>query len=260
MEASYSDKRATIFPLPAVVQQAGEHVLELFNRYADARLVFHNYQFTAEIVQRSGEVARGENADAHETEVAQLAGWFLHVGYLIDYRQPTEHSLKEAERFLLSRSYPEEQQRQVLQCLHAVADQKPLPSQAARILSDAYQLTAFILDFEQHSALLRLEWEFLLHRRPSKAEWKSLQLQQLLQVRLHTHYARSKYEPELSQLIHDQKEKAEKLQRKALTEPTGEDSPLRPFQNLEKKRNPSRATQTFFRANFRNHIDRKSVV
>lgn len=260
MEASYPDKRAAISPFPAVVQQAGERVLELFNRYADARLVFHNYQFTAEIVQRCGEVARGENAGLHETEIAQLAGWFLHTGYLIDYRQPTEHSLKEAERFLVSRNYPEEQQRQVVQCIQAVADQKPLPSQAARILSDAYQLTAFLLDFEQRSALLRLEWEFLLHRRPSKAEWNNLQLQHLLQARLHTHYARSKYEPELSQLIHDQKEKTEKLQRKALTEPDGEDSPLRPFQNLEKKRNPTRATQTFFRANFRNHINLSSIA
>jgi len=260
MEASYPDKPTAISPFPAIVRQAGDRVLNLFNRHADARLVYHNYQFTAEIVRRVGEVARGENADAHDTEIAQLAAWFLHVGYLIDYRHPTGPGLREAERFLRECHYPEDRQQAVLNSLQAVAEQQPLPSQAARILSDAYQLTSFTPDFEQRGALLRLEWEFLLNRRPSKAEWSALQLQGLLQMHLHTHYARSKYEPELSQLIHDQKEKVEKLKQREQSDLTREDANLRPFQNLEKKRNPTRATQTFFRSNFRNHINLSSIA
>jgi hypothetical protein len=239
-----------------IVRRAGERVLEIFNRNPDARLVLHSYPFTAEIVTRIKEIAEQEEAPEDEKEIAQLAAWFLQVGYMMDYRQPTRYSLSEAERFLLREQYPEGNRRRVLQCLTTVAEKQPLKTVADRLLSDAFQLTSYVIDFQDRMSLWRLEWELLLDRRLSDYEWAKLQLQYLLQLQLHTHYARTQYEPRLGQLIHEQKEAVEKSKQREAQD----GQPHRRFHQLEKKRNPTRAMQTFFRTNFRNHINLSSIA
>lgn len=241
---------------PGIVRKAGERVLEIFNRNPDARLVLHSYPFTAEVVTRIDEIAAQEGVSDPEKEIAQLAAWFLQVGYTMDYRQPARYSLSEAERFLLREQYPEEQRRRVLQCLKTVAEKQPLKTDAERLLSDAFQLTSYVIDFQDRTPLWRLEWELLGDRRLSDYEWEKLQLQYLLQVQLHTHYARTHYEPQLAQLIYEQKQAVEKARQRETR--GGQEHRL--FHQLEKKRNPTRAMQTFFRTNFRNHINLSSIA
>lgn len=257
MEARHTDER-----LPrrdtttAIVRKAAERVLELYNRHGDARIVFHTYQLTGELVERVQEIAHGESAPAEDTETGQLAAWFLYIGYTINYKQASRISISEAERFLLQENYPEERRRLVLQCLQQIGEKQTPTSLPGRILSDAHHLTTYLIDFKERSPLLRLEWEFMESRRLSAAAWAKLQLQHLLRMQLHTHYARTNYEPLLAGLLREQKELVESLAKREKDNP---DKPRR-FHKLEKKRYPTRATQTFFRANYRNHINLSSIA
>jgi len=257
MEARHTDeglpKRDTA---PAIVRNAADRVLELYNRHGDARIVFHTYQLTCELAERVLEIAHGEAAEDQDTEIAQISAWFLYVGYTVNYKQAARISVGEAERFLLQEGYPEEGRRHVMQCLHRIAEKQAPATPAARILSDAHQLTAHLLNFKERSPLLHLEWEFMENRRLAATAWAKLQMQYLLQMQLHTHYARTNYEPLLVSLLREQKELVESLANKEKNNP---EKPRR-FHKLEKKRYPTRATQTFFRTNYRNHINLSSIA
>jgi len=105
-----------------------------------------------------------------------------------------------------------------------------------------------------------LEWELKTGRKSNQLEWAQLQLQRLLSARLYTHYARSHYEGILSQNIRWQKEKVEKTIRKQESKlPAEQVLPTGKFQGLEDGV-PQRALQTFFRSNYRNHINLSAIA
>ncbi|MEL6866412.1 MAG: Pycsar system effector family protein, partial [Bacteroidota bacterium] len=129
----------------------------------------------------------------------------------------------------------------------------------AQLLLDATHAVNFTTQFFQQRPLLRLEWELVENRRLSNFEWNQLQLQALLNARFYTAFAKVQYEPLVGQNILVQKEKVEKnkLNKKGL--PTEEGALLRTFQGLERKL-PSSAIQTFFRTNYRNHINLSAIA
>ena len=261
-EARYSetDERSSVQSAPLIVRRAAAWVLELFNRRGDARLVFHSYHLTTEIAGGVDAMARGNKSGDADAEIAQLAAWFLYTGYLFNYEKPLQRSLSEAERFLLQADYPEENSRQVLECIRIASGGLMPASPAAALLSDANQIAVFITDFAERSALLKLEMEFMLHQVFSQEAWNRLQLQHLLQARLYTHYAKATYEPDLMHLIKEQKERLEKIKDRDAQKAAGAEMSARPFRYPGKKRLPSRGTQTFFRANFRNHINLSAIA
>jgi hypothetical protein len=240
-----------------IIPEAGAHILDLFNQRQDTRLVFHNYQFTHALVERVKEICREENLPERTREIAVLAAWFLKSGYLIDYQNFGDFSRELARKFLEERQYAETPA--VLSCIRQVAAGEEPEDAAEQVLSDALQITTFIEDFSNRSALLHLEQEFILDRRPTRLEWANLQLQQLLQVRLHTHYAKATYEPALTRNIRELKEVVEKLRRRSEENALTGSGGARAFQGLEPDL-PIRATQTFLRANYRNHINLSAIA
>lgn len=245
--------------IPAAVKAAQQHVLELFNKRQDARLVYHNYQDASALVRRIDDIGNAEQTSAEHIEQAQLAAWFLNTGYLSDYTNYLLHSLKELEDFLLANKYPQEQRVSTLSCLEALQKQEPPKTAAALLFQDAFQINNFIDNYFQRSPLLKLEWELMDHKQLSKVEWAKLQFRQLLSVNLRSHFSRTNFEPILGQLIRSQKELLNKYEGNGLVELDEEDGALRKFQDIEKKV-PARAIQTFFRSNYRNHINLSNIA
>lgn len=242
-----------------IVAEAGEQVLHLYNKNPNTRLILHNYAFAQTLVKQAGELAQAVGATPETTEIAQLAAWFLNVGYLFDYAHFLQKSLDQAQRFLARNDYPEDGQRAVLRCMQIAGNQQNPLNLEEKILADAISITTWIDRFEEHNPLMRLETEFMLDRSFSKKEWASHQLQQLLDIKLHTHHAKIKYEPMLAQCISNQKRILEKIERnKTPFESDHSTEDLRHFQNLDES--PIRAVQTFFRANYRNHINLSSIA
>lgn len=238
-----------------IVAEAGEQVLFLFDKYPNNRLLFHNYAFTQHVLHHTRELCRETGTPADLTEIAQIAAYFLHVGYLFEYEHFLRASLDQVQRFLALRDYPESGQRSVLRCMQIVGQRNIPVALEEKILADAVSI-AWIEDFETRHQLLWLERELIQGQSLEKMERAQLQLQYLLDIRFYTHFAKTKYEPALGQWIRQQKNAIEKIERKK--------SPLLPietgvlYQNLDDS--PIRAVQTFFRANYRNHINLSSIA
>ncbi len=241
---------------PDLVENAGERILSLFNERADARLVFHNYSFTVDLLEHTLEIAKAEKADKEERLLVQLAAWFFHAGRLFDYEHPERESLRLAGEFLQEEGVDSEHRALVLDCLEQALGKERASLHLARWLQDAVTINTFIAKAESRRPLLHLEWELMMRRRLDKVEWAQYWLQQLFSLKLYTHMARLRYEAPLAQQLRELKKVIEKGGG-AVDDPQRLKS--RRFHTLEKNR-PTRAVQTFFRTNYRNHINLSSIA
>jgi len=131
--------------------------------------------------------------------------------------------------------------------------------QAQQLLNDAIHGYNFTSQFFHHRPLLRLEQELMQGRRVSNIEWNQRLLQDLLQCRFYTAFAKKAYEPTVAQHLLVQTSRVEKDKHNKFQLVDEKEGQLKKFQGLE-KRLPGSATQTFFRANYRNHINLSAIA
>lgn len=237
---------------PKAVHQAQQFVLRLYSQQQDARLVLHNYAFASALADQVAELARLEEAPAAVQQQAMLAAWFLPVGRLFDYHQPAPYSLRAAQQCFQQLDWPPADQQQVLAGLQRVMRGEQPVNAAERILSDALAAATFITDSEQRLPLLQLERELVLQKRLGKAEWARELLDELLRVRWHTHHGQAHFQPLLAQAVHRQRASLEKrIEKEEVLEGR--------YLSLE-RRIPVRGAQTFFRTNYRNHINLSAIA
>ena len=247
-----------------IVERCANYVLELFNEKADSRLTFHNYQQTSGIVAIIEKIAT-EPIAGHPSlkvspdslEIAFLAGWLQNTGYLFDYDKAQDHSIRIAKDFLNQQNYPAQNTEKVINCLVAAASNKA-SSIEEQIFLDAINGYQYSSDYPEQHPLLRLEWELLQNRNISTLDWNQIQLQYLLKTKFYTPFGKLYLEPVLANNILLQKNKVQKNIRTGGTT-MEEDGLPRKFQGLERKL-PGDATQTFFRTNYRNHINLSGIA
>lgn len=228
---------------------ASGFVLDLYNRHQDARLVFHNYALSVEITEKAEALCAQAQADEADCVVVRLAAQFLLTGYLFDYRAPLAQSLRVAVQFLESHPLREP----VAACIQTVLNRQMPETATAKYLSDAWQICNYIENGAEKAALLRLERFLMMNEEFPDQDWQALQMQELLQVKLYTHAAKTRYEQGLGARFLQQKNRMEKSGR------TGLDTLPRPFQGLS-KRVSGGAVQTFFRTNYRTHINLSAIA
>lgn len=240
-----------------ILLSTAQYVLQLFNQRQDNRLVYHNYQQTTTLLRHVEIIADAESLPNTMLEIASLAAMFRNIGYLFNYQAPLQRSREIAQTFLRSQNYNEERLARVLGCL-----EEPIPTHAAtleqQVVQDAHYATQLADDFFEKSALYRLEHELMLNQRYSKNDWAIRQMQQLLGAKFYSAYAKKQYEPLLAQHILKQKNTLEKLSS-GRDEDIEESGHIRRYQDIEKKI-PNRAAQTFFRSNYRNHINLSAIA
>ena len=244
----------------STAMHAAAYVLELFNEEHDNRLLYHNYQRTAEVARRTAEIAEAINLDDESTEIALISAWFHNTGYLLDYANPIEASQQAARSFLEEQQYPAARISKVIASIRSLKMGMQPEAPGAQVLSDAIQSVNNTSRFFQQRPLLRLEQELVLSKKMPTLEWEQLQLQHLLGTRFYTAHGKNNYESFVGQNILMQKEKTEKSRLAQLRNPSGiEEGHLRKFQQLERKL-PTSAIQTFFRTNYRNHINLSAIA
>jgi nitroreductase len=240
----------------SLIQQATDHVVELYNLFHKTSLVYHSYQRVSTLLEIGKEIAEEEGRTTEEEEVILLALLFADAGFLSDYTDPVGKSEKEAESFLKEVGYPEEKRKKVLQCLQRVLPEDGRPqTKAEKVVMDTLTAYACGEHYAERVPLLMLEKELLSGYRSAKLEWYKHQLQEMLNTRYYTAVAKQRYEPALAQnvvYLRDQVARANKEQLKRSFTPSR-------FQNLEMKV-PERGIQTFFRSNFRNHIHLSAIA
>ena len=245
-----------------ILLEAGVHVLDFFNQHGETGLTYHNYQHTVELVSFVDKIGSGEESfppfSKEVIEVAQLAAWFYNTGYLKNYDHSKEQSIEYLKSFLESNQLSSDRIERAINCINITKSGGIPSTDEQQLFSDALNALQTCESFFERSPLLRLEWELFQNRYLSTFDWNQIQLQYLLQARFYTAYAKVHFEPVLAQNILLQKAKVEKNKLTG-TSSIEEDGTIRKFQKLERKL-PSSAIQTFFRANYRNHINLSAIA
>lgn len=243
------EKQQIPAPMTSNAPDVASHLLGLYNQHQDARLVFHNYALTVEVTEKAESLCVQGQADDTDSAVVRLSAQFLLTGYLFDYLAPLAHSLRMAAQFLKSHPLLEP----VTACIQTVLGGRTPETTAAKYLSDAWQICRYIENGAEKAALLRLERFLMMNEAFQDQDWQALQMQELLQVKLYTHVAKTRYEQGLGARFLQQKNRMEKSGR------TGLEMTPRPFQGLS-KRVSGGAVQTFFRTNYRTHINLSAIA
>ena len=241
----------------AILQATQQMVLDRFNHKHDPRLVYHNYHQTLAVVETIQELGATEKASEETIEIAQLAAWFVNLGYLVNYEQPSDASIEILSHFLEINNYPLPLQDRVVQCLTVLQSKKKPTQLEQRLLLDALNINILKGHQENKNAFLRLEEELVQQRRSSNVDWAQLQLQQLMQTKFYLPSAKNENQPLVAQAILKQKQAVEKISTTSYNDPI--DANSRKFQGIEKKV-PTSATQTFFRTNYRTHINLSAIA
>ncbi len=240
----------------SLLQDASQFVLQLYQQKAGHKLLVHHY---AHAVATMEEVTRLQEWEAEQgrgkTELLplQLAALFLPTGRLTNYIRYIQPSQAFAQQWLQKHVSPELQQ-EVLHLIDRVGNRMPLNRLGEQILSDAVFIVTFLQNPEAQFPLLRLEQE-LFGIPSSKTEWNEWWLQQLLETPLYTQGAQLQYASVRATAVQEQKGK----KRKDKDREEVQHLPDRPFDGLENKP-PLRAAQTYFRVNYRNHINLSSIA
>jgi len=242
-----------------ILSEAQEFILNLFNQVSDNRLLYHNYQRTSKIVEHVGKVAKSTEADTETEEIARLAAWFHAAGYHLSYDRAIDHSVEQAEKFLKNKNYPQTKINQVLTCINASRENNQPDTPAGYLFVDGLNGFNATNNFFHHRPLLRLEWELIQSRQLHPVEWNQMQLQELLRTSFYTPYGKTEFAPLVAQNILMQKSRVEKNKNQQVQLLDGEPAKIRKFQGLEKKL-PGSATQTYFRTNYRNHINLSAIA
>ncbi|HFA51501.1 MAG TPA: hypothetical protein ENJ95_21005 [Bacteroidetes bacterium] len=234
---------------------AQEFVLNLFNQKNDSRLVFHTYRQANEIVRNVNALAQANGSTEGEWETAVLAGWFYNVGYLFDYQNPAPKSMELASKFFAAHDFTKEKKSLILQTIKAVHAGQLLKKAEGQMLSDAVNSVFYGQSFFENAPLLRLERELLLDQHYDRSEWPAYLMGELKKARFYTSHAKVNFEAVAAGHIVSLKQKIEKQKRKEL-QPVAESDKL--FSSLEPRINSG--VQTFFRTNYRNHINLSSIA
>lgn len=244
--------------MASILELASSHVRHLHTARNDNRLTFHNYHLTSRLVQKMAQMAESEHtlADERAIEITKLAGWFCFTGFLFDAKNAAGESLQQAKEFLEKHKYGGEKTGLVLLCLRAGWQSKEPETLEEQAFSDAVNAVLFAEDYANNSPLKRLELEFLQNQHVTDQEWTQFQLQQLMTVRFYTAYGKEQFEPLIAQNILEQKRALEKIIRKQQSRPAQTEILFRDLG----PRVSQRAIQTFFRTNYRNHINLSSIA
>ena len=244
-----------------LIENARQHVLNLWNEHRDRRLVYHNFAQAAEVARLAEHIGRASNLPEETVEVAVLAAWFHTAGYLYDYHDFVEKSAVSAEFFLAERRFAPEKIHRVRQCIvMALTGLHPKPAEA-QLLCDA--ITAYNLteDFDRRAPLLRLEWELVEGRKISDADWQKYLYQQLFDAVFYLAHSKVAFEPVAQQLLLRQKLTVDKLteNQPIATKKAPFAAPTARFEDLN-KRSMRQGISTFFRSNYANHIHLSAIA
>jgi hypothetical protein len=234
---------------------AQQFVLHLFNQKNDPRLVFRNYRQATEIAKTVNMLAQANGLTEAEWEAAELAAWFVNVGYLFDYQNPEQKSIELAEKFFAAHHFTPEKKIAIIATLKAVFSDPSPKTPEAQVLSDAVRAVCYCINYAENIPLMRLELDLLLNQQFNKEDWARYQVSQLLNTRFYTAQAKILYEPQLAVNLLEMKSQTEKKPSK---KDRNAAEPGKKFQKFRERLSPG--AQTYFRTNYRTHINLSAIA
>lgn len=247
-----------LMPVEAIFLAAKEQVFDQFKTKGTPRLVYHNYELTTYLLQLIENIGQEIKVSDNAKELANLAGLFCYTGFLSDYQNATETSVRQAESFLSGQGYSRAKTEKIKDLIRLLDRNTTPVTEEQELFSDALNALHFGERFGTKRQLLELEQSLMDQGELPKEQWTALQLQKLLGAKFYTIFGKTHFEPILAQNIYSLKKQVDKLRRKGNIVI---ETPSKPnmFEELEPMV-PNRAIQTYFRTNYRNHINLSAIA
>ncbi len=227
-----------------IIQQAQQFTLNWYNqKNYDNRLTYHNYALTDAIVKKVNALTELSKVSGEDKEIALIASYFSQIQSppSTSENQQYAHPTQLAKQFF--QQINSSLQVEVLRTLEH-RERKMIKTIPDALLNDATNAVEFGEKYSDWTVLHKLECELLTGAKIKAKKWNTEQLEQLLNIKFYTPYAKLHYSPLVAQNIIKVKNKLEKSEDKVVDE----------------KSTDERGAQTFFRANYRNHINLSAIA
>ena len=120
-----------------LLNKAEDYIKDLYATHPHELLLFHNLNYTHQVVKCARELAVKENLKEEDLHSVILGAWFINIGYLFDFVDHTKQSIRVFRDFLKQVDYPEEKAKVLLKAIEkALNNQKP-ENNIEAILADA---------------------------------------------------------------------------------------------------------------------------
>jgi len=253
-----SENKNISVPPSDIVQEALRYSITSFNDNRDRKSVYHNYQFCISLCEKIREIAEEEGNIGNEAiSQAQLAAIFYTLGIVDNRYNPMPSAVLLWGEFAKKKSVITDTVNDVSACLKSYFEYQTKDNDAKKLLEDSIHAQLYAQEDATQIALYKMESLSFSDKEISNLEWNTQQYEKLQDITFHFPYSKLTFKPLINQNL---LEYAQKIKRNKRNGPKSwEHEKLRNFQNLE-KRLPSDATQTYFRANFRNHINLSAIA
>jgi predicted metal-dependent HD superfamily phosphohydrolase len=175
-----------------IIREAEEFVDRLFSSEQAARLIYHSFGHTLEVVKNALKIGEKSGLSDEEMEILTLAALFHDSGYTGEYGEHEEKGKEIARDFLNSIEYPEEKTERVLGCIESTKMPQNPKNTVEMALCDADLAHLGSEEFFEYSDLLRTEWKNLDVKNATDAEWLEMSVALLSAHKYFTPYARMK--------------------------------------------------------------------
>ncbi|WP_031428280.1 HD domain-containing protein [Flavimarina sp. Hel_I_48] len=175
------------------IQKVKAYCQELIQQSHCAKLPFHNWCHTANVVQNVIEIGSAEKIDRKELEFLIVAAYFHDTGHVAGSESHEEGSCSFAENFLKRNGYGQEGINTVLKIIRTTAMPQNPQTKLQRIICDADLAHLGKPSFTDENRRLRLEWASHCDMRFSDREWVNMNIHFLELHDFKTSYGRINY-------------------------------------------------------------------
>ena len=228
-----------------LVDEAAQHVTQLFAEHRTPSLHYHNLAHTQSVVRAAQEIVEANSLTEEERDIVLVAAWFHDVGYLRNHQGHEAESALVAQSFLSDRQASEAFTQSVLACIRATAWPQRPTGLLQEILCDADMAHLASDDYLTRIKDLRKEIKALSNQKLGKTTWACQNQEFFEEHSYFTDYAKTHYEP--------QKQK----NYEALTARANKKSGKK---KKAKESIASREAGVLFRIIFRNHMSLSSIA
>ena len=244
------------FPQDSFFKDASEFLLDHYNQAGAKQFVYHNYTRAKEIAQLAFELGRLEEVQKDELDSLILAAFFLESPKVAS--TVYSNNLKVWKAFRNEMEYDHTTLIRVPALLTHFEDPER-KSRLVNILRDA-KLGVTLNQYQERIPFLKLEQEILTNTRIKNPEFYELEYGFLQDQQLLSESGKEKFENARVEQLVWLKNKLNKNGWKSSVQNEVDSTGLaKPFEGIEKKI-PNSAIQTFFRTNYRNHINLSAIA
>ena len=226
--------------------QATEFVQQLMVEEIQAKFLFHNYGYTADVVDSVIELTKESDFSKEEKENIILSAIFHNVGFTKNHQKPTENSIEIAKEFLENLGTKETRISAILKLIDSTKQGYNPTNEFEKTLHDARFAYLGQKGFQRKSELLRLEIKEISDKTYSNQEWINHLINFQSSKKFLTVGANELYGVRKNKNIAKLRKNLIKAKKVTIRKKTGKDF--------------GRGVDTIYRITLRNHIDLSSIA